>query len=199
VTKTIIDLDEPVFARAQVLLGTGTKKETVNQALADSVRGRTIRAYLHATGVDDREPSGLVLVDASALAHCAEPAVVARLVPLLVLDGLATCAAVVHELGAWDGTAPTAALAAFRQVPLRWLPTEDADLMRASEIQAELTDLGQPALPWSRLVVAAVASRYHATVLHATTDFEVIAKVTGQATEWIVAPGTLPEPPAGPR
>jgi predicted nucleic acid-binding protein/Arc/MetJ family transcription regulator len=195
VTKTIIDLDEPVFARAQALLGTGTKKETVNQALADSVRGRAIRAYLHASGVYDRQPSGLVLADASALVHCAEPAVIARLVPLLVLDELATCAAVAHELAAQESAAPVPAL---RQVTLHWLPTEDADLTRASGIQAELTELGQPPLPWSRLVVAAVASRYQATVLHSTPDFDVIAKVTGQPTEWVAPPGTLPEAPTGP-
>jgi hypothetical protein len=109
VTKTIIDLDEPVFARAQALLRTGTKKETVNQALADSVRGRAIREYLHETGIYDHEPSGLVLADASALVHCTEPTVVWRLLPLLVLDEVATCAAVAHELATWDSATPAMA------------------------------------------------------------------------------------------
>jgi predicted nucleic acid-binding protein len=194
-TKTIIDLDEPVFARVQALLETVTKKETVNRALADSVRGTAIQQYLHATGVYHREASGLVLVDASALVHCAEPVVVARLVPLLVLDEVATCAAAVHELDTVASDAGRAALGAFRQVPLRWLPTEDADLTRASEIQAELTELGQPALPWSRLVVAAVASRHQATVLHSSSDFDLIAKVTGQSSEWMAAPGTMLDRP----
>jgi Arc/MetJ family transcription regulator len=46
VTKTLIDLDVALFTKAQALLGTGTKKETVNRALADSVHGRAIREYL---------------------------------------------------------------------------------------------------------------------------------------------------------
>jgi predicted nucleic acid-binding protein len=119
------------------------------------------------------------------LAQCAEPAVAARLVPLLVLDELATCAAVAHELATQDSRPLTPALAALLHVNLRWLPTEDADLTRASEIQTELTALGQPALPWSRLVVAAVAGWRRITVLHGATDFDLIAKVTGQQTEWI--------------
>jgi predicted nucleic acid-binding protein len=190
VTKTIIDLDEPVFARAQAMLGTGTKKDTVNTALREAVQASAIREYLRVTGMYDGEPPGLVLVDASAWVRCLEPVVVARLVPLLVLDRLATCAAVAHELATWDSTAP--ALAALRQVAQRWLATEDADLTRATEIQAELRELGQPALPWCRLVVAAVAIRCQATVLHAGRDFDLIGKVTGQAVEWIATSGASP-------
>jgi hypothetical protein len=42
-------------------------------------------------------------------------------------------------------------------------------------------------------VVAAVASRHSATALHYTSDFDLIAKATGQPTEWVVPPGALPE------
>jgi len=82
-----------------------------------------------------------VLVDASVLVHGAEPEVAARLVPLLVLDRVATCAAVEHEVAGLVGAGLNdAPLAAFRQAGLRWLATEDADLRRAGEIQAELTN-----------------------------------------------------------
>ena len=42
------------------------------------------------------------------------------------------------------------------------------------------------------LLIAAVAERNALTVLHYDKDFDLIAKVTGQATEWIVAAGTVP-------
>jgi predicted nucleic acid-binding protein len=189
VTKTLIDLDEPLFATAQAVLGTRTKKETVNAALAEAVHLTAIQEYLRTTGIYEREPSGLVLADASALVHGTEPAVAQRLLPLLVLGELATCAAVAHELATVADGASAPVLAALHRASLRWLPTQDADLTRASEIQAELTDLGQPALPWSRLVVAAVAGRHQATVLHHSSDFDLIAKVTGQAVEWVAVPG----------
>ena len=41
------------------------------------------------------------------------------------------------------------------------------------------------------LVVAATAESANLSVLHYDDDYERIAKVTGQPTEWIAAPGTL--------
>lgn len=38
--KTLIDLDEELLAQAAELLGTKTKKDTVNQALSEYVRFR---------------------------------------------------------------------------------------------------------------------------------------------------------------
>jgi predicted nucleic acid-binding protein len=40
------------------------------------------------------------------------------------------------------------------------------------------------------LLIAATAERYALTVLHYDGDYERIAKLTGQAAEWIVPPGT---------
>lgn len=42
-TKMLIDIDEEALAEAQKILGTATKKDTVNQALADT-RQRSVRA-----------------------------------------------------------------------------------------------------------------------------------------------------------
>lgn len=36
-SKTVIDLDEDLLTRAQQILGTGTKKETVNRALREVI------------------------------------------------------------------------------------------------------------------------------------------------------------------
>ncbi|MGW6026657.1 type II toxin-antitoxin system VapB family antitoxin [Streptomyces sp. NPDC055099] len=42
-TKMLIDIDDEALAEAQKILGTATKKDTVNQALAD-IRRRSVRA-----------------------------------------------------------------------------------------------------------------------------------------------------------
>ncbi|MEV0528071.1 type II toxin-antitoxin system VapB family antitoxin [Streptomyces sp. NPDC050439] len=42
-TKMLIDIDDEALAEAQKILGTATKKDTVNQALAD-IRQRSVRA-----------------------------------------------------------------------------------------------------------------------------------------------------------
>jgi predicted nucleic acid-binding protein len=122
----------------------------------------------------------------------------ARLLPLLVLGNLATCAAIRHELSVLEPATATPAMSALSRVELRWLPTDDADLRKASEVQAELTRQGEPRLLWSRLVIAAVAARYDTTLLHYAGDYDLIAKVTEQVVEWICPPGTLPELPRRP-
>jgi len=45
-TKTPIDLDDELLAEAAEALGTHTKKDTVNRALADVVRRARIRRHL---------------------------------------------------------------------------------------------------------------------------------------------------------
>jgi predicted nucleic acid-binding protein len=50
---------------------------------------------------------------------------------------------------------------------------------------------GQAVLAWTRLVVAAVAARHGATVLHNAGDFELIATVTGQPATRIAVPGQV--------
>jgi Bacterial antitoxin of type II TA system, VapB len=140
-TKTLIDVDDDALNRARTILGARTKKDAVNGSLREVVRLAAIREFRVLVGDGSAEPvgGGLVLVDASALAHCARPEVAGRLVPLLVLDRLATCAAVEHEAMTLAGNGADAPLAALRRVGLRWLATDDADLRRAAEIQAELT------------------------------------------------------------
>ena len=199
-TKTLIDVDTDLLSQAQTILGTVTKKDTVNGALRELVRLAAVREFLKSveSGAIERF-GGVVLVDASALRYCADPAVASRLVPLLIFDQLATCAAVEHEvLDLGDDAAAGGPLAALRRVEPRWLTTEDADLRRAGEIQAELTRQGERLLPWHRLVIATVAQRHAVTVLHYTSDYDLIVKATGQAAQWIVPAGTLPQRPAEP-
>ena len=45
-TKTLIDIDDNLLAKAAQALGTGTKKDTVNAALAEVLRVRAANQFL---------------------------------------------------------------------------------------------------------------------------------------------------------
>lgn len=63
---------------------------------------------------------------------------------------------------------------------------------RAREIQAELVARGQHrAVGVPDLMVAAIADIEGLTVLHYDADFDIVAAITGQPTEWVVEPGTV--------
>jgi len=63
---------------------------------------------------------------------------------------------------------------------------------RAREVQAALVRRGHHrAVSIPDLFLAAVAEVEHLTVLHYDADFELVAGVTGQPTEWVVPRGTI--------
>lgn len=45
-SRTLIDVDDEMLGRASELLGTGTKKDTVNAALAEVVRAEMRRKHV---------------------------------------------------------------------------------------------------------------------------------------------------------
>ena len=124
------------------------------------------------------------LVDASAIARYADPAVAARL-DGLAMDGLAvSCGAVELELlAAVRNTATRAKAVALRAVAFEVLETTGADFRRAAEVQALLVERGDFGVAWPALLVAAVAERHGVTVLHCDPCYEVIGKLTEQAEE----------------
>ena len=118
------------------------------------------------------------LADASALALLARSDVAARLVPLLVGGGAATCGIVDLEvLGAFDQT-ERADVRTERSMFAR-VPIDDAVLDRAMEVQAQLPG----PMRISALVVAAAAERAGLVLLHDDDVYDAITSVTGQATE----------------
>ena len=118
------------------------------------------------------------LADASALALLARSDVAARLVPLLVGGGAATCGIVDLEvLGAFDQT--ERADVRTEQSMFARVPIDDAVLDRAMEVQAQLPG----PMRISALVVAAAAERAGLVLLHDDDVYDAIASVTGQATE----------------
>lgn len=63
---------------------------------------------------------------------------------------------------------------------------------RAREVQATLVERGQHrAVSIPDLLIAATAEIERLTVLHYDADFDLIAEVTGQPSEWIVPRGTI--------
>lgn len=70
--------------------------------------------------------------------------------------------------------------------------TEDC-LDRAIAVQRELAERGlHRAVTTKDLIIAAAAELAGLVVLHYDHDFDRIAEVTGQATEWVVPAGTVP-------
>ncbi|MGH7883526.1 MAG: PIN domain nuclease [Candidatus Dormibacteraceae bacterium] len=70
---------------------------------------------------------------------------------------------------------------------LTWLDVDVRALRRAREVQHKLARQGQHRLPLPDLIIAATAERHGAVVLHYDKDFDLIAAVTGQPTQWVVA------------
>jgi predicted nucleic acid-binding protein len=120
------------------------------------------------------------LADASAWAQLHRNDVAARLVPLLVGGGAATCGIVdLQVIATFDDDAVRADVATERTAFPR-VPVDDAVLDRAVEVLALLpgADVGVLAL-----VVAAAAERAGLVLLHQDDVYDRIAAVTGQPTE----------------
>ncbi|WP_406281566.1 PIN domain nuclease [Nocardia sp. NBC_00881] len=73
---------------------------------------------------------------------------------------------------------------------LPWIATDNAAMRRALDIQRQLAQRGQHRRPLPDLIIAATAELAGLTVLHYDHDFDIIADLTGQPTEWIVPRGT---------
>ncbi|MFD4559952.1 PIN domain nuclease [Streptomyces sp. NPDC058469] len=73
-----------------------------------------------------------------------------------------------------------------------WTPLDDRAVTRAWDVQRELTEKGRHRSAGAvDLLVAATAELQGLTVLHYDNDFETIASVTGQPTQWLAPPGNL--------
>jgi predicted nucleic acid-binding protein len=134
------------------------------------------------------------LADTSALARLRHPQVQASLGPLIEAGLVATCGVIEFELGwATRSAAEWDRVRADRDTGYEWLVTHDEDWRRALGVQGALWRTGQMrAVGLPDLLVAAVAERERVTVLHYDGDYDLIAKVTGQPTQWVVPAGTVP-------
>jgi predicted nucleic acid-binding protein len=76
-----------------------------------------------------------------------------------------------------------------------WLPVTNHVLCRAIEVQGLLTARGQHRVSLPDLIIAATAELGSpelggAIVLHYDKDYDLIAAVTGQQTQWVVPRGS---------
>ena len=136
----------------------------------------------------------LVLVDTSAWAQTsASSAASARITELARAGRLATCFAVAFQrmYSARTPALVRAKLAAQTGGTIAYLPCTSQAELRALDVQARLSDRGYlRGYRMPDLLVAAVAEQAGATVLHYDRDFDRIADVTRQSTEWIIPCGT---------
>jgi predicted nucleic acid-binding protein len=133
------------------------------------------------------------LADTSALARLHNDDVAARISPMFLGGRIATCALVDLEVLRTARTAAEHEEIWFERQLLPRAPMTEAGTNRAIEVQGELCARGHHrGVPIIDLVIAAVAERAGLVVLHYDRDFDLIAEVTGQPTEWVVPRGTVP-------
>ena len=132
----------------------------------------------------------MYLLDISVITRIREPTIVRR-IEELDRDGLARAPMTDLEVGFsarsgddWDRR--SAALGAFRRVDV-----EARHFDRAGQVQRALAAGGLRGRKIPDLLIAAVAESASLIVLHYDADFDHIATVTGQPTEWIVERGSI--------
>lgn len=133
------------------------------------------------------------LLDNSALARMAKPPVAARVQGLIEGGLAATCSMTDLEL-LFSTRSGDEHRERRADLELRFLhvPLAQSTFDRAIEVQGLLADRGQHrGANVPGLVVAAAAEHAGLVVLHYDADFELIATVTGQPTEWVVPRGSI--------
>jgi predicted nucleic acid-binding protein len=133
------------------------------------------------------------LADKSALARLQTRAEVREALDPLLLEGeVATCGIVDLEMlySASSRSNYRAAAQSLRGMPRA--PLDEGCIERALEVQAMLAERSQHrAVPLPDLLIAACAERAGLTVLHYDADYDRIAKLTGQPTQWIAPRGSI--------
>lgn len=133
------------------------------------------------------------LADKSALTRSdTRPEVRGVIEPLLLAGRIATCGIVDLEL-LYSAPSPATYrdLAEVLQAMPR-VPVTDGVVDRALEVQSLLAGQSQHrSVPLPDLLVAACAEAAGLTVLHYDSDYERIAKLTGQPMQWVVPRGSV--------
>jgi predicted nucleic acid-binding protein len=134
------------------------------------------------------------LVDKSAYGRMHLPEVYDMLQPLISRGLVATCGTTTLEL-LYSAQSPEdhARISRSIDAAVEWLLTEDVDFRRACQVSAQLARTGRHrAVGIADLMIAAVAERHRVSILHYDADYDLIAEVTEQPTEWVVPRGTVP-------
>jgi hypothetical protein len=133
------------------------------------------------------------LADKSALTRSdTRPGVREVIEPLLLGGRIATCGIVDLELLYSARSRDTYFELAELLRAMPRVPVTDATVDRALEVQALLASKARHrSVPLPDLLIAACAEAAGLTVLHYDADYEHIAKLTGQAVQWVVPRGSV--------
>ena len=132
------------------------------------------------------------LIDTSALARYLQPPVKSLLDSRVSRGLIGVCVVTALEVGyssrtLRDHDRQSMLLESF--IPVLVTPRAER---RATQIQRALIDAGtHRGVSVADLLLAAVAEVERLTVLHYDADFDRIASVTGQATEWVAPRGSV--------
>lgn len=133
------------------------------------------------------------IADKSALVHLGKAPVAAKLTPLVMAGQVATCGIVELEI-LYSARSESDLIDTRSERALAYprVPVSEDDFRRAEEVLLMLARKGQHrAVSIPDLVIAAVAEREKLVVLHYDADFDIVAAVTGQRTEWVAPRGSL--------
>jgi predicted nucleic acid-binding protein len=134
----------------------------------------------------------IYLADTSCWHWARHPAPRAALQTEINRGTIATCAIIDAELAVSARSPSDADELAEQRRALRWLSTPDEvwDDVLATQ-RALVEDARHRSVKIPDLIIAAVARRHGATVLHCDHDYDSIAEITNQPARWLVDPDRL--------
>lgn len=133
------------------------------------------------------------LIDKSALARMPLEPVRRRIAPIIEAGEAATCGIVDLEvLYSARNHEEHQRARQRRELAYAKAPLTDEVFCRAIDIQGELAKSGRHRVPIPDLLVAAAAEAAGMIVLHYDSDYDLIAEVTEQVSEWVVPRGSVP-------
>src|SRR6266508_465835 len=120
------------------------------------------------------------------------PTVDVRLAHLIESADVVTCAVVELELLYSARNASEIRATRERRKALPLVPMDQADFDRAADVMEALAAQGQHrSVGMPDLLIAAASERAGVTLIHYDADFDAIASVTRQPTEWVVPSGSV--------
>jgi predicted nucleic acid-binding protein len=136
----------------------------------------------------------LYCVDTSAWHHAASPAVANRWLAALAADRVAICEQVRLEILFSARSATDYDALAEELDGLTRIPIDNETYTRAYQVQRELAHVGglhHRSVKIADLIIAAAAELSGTVVWHYDEDYDRIAEITGQRTEWVATRGRL--------
>ncbi|HEY4850908.1 MAG TPA: PIN domain nuclease [Streptosporangiaceae bacterium] len=131
------------------------------------------------------------LADKSVWARLSQPAVRVAIAQNVDRGLIGTCPIIDLEILYSARNGPEHEHFRAQREAFEYFPMTDEIARRAIDVQGLLAQRSQHrSVSIPDLIVAATAERYSLTVLHYDGDYDRVAAVTGQPTEWVVPPGT---------